>query len=162
MSAGTLLRAAVALALSWRLVASLAGAAMELCGPDRYGRFLARRFADVDEPLEERWRRSLGFTDRIVRAVLENVPDEAILALAGSESRRNRLTAQALGAIAWPRRIVDAAGLTTEELERGSVGGWPLAILTLGEAATFPSPERWRRVHEHRTFAIWLPSGAGR
>ena len=145
----------VAAVLAWRVVASIAGAQLELFGRDNNGRTLGQRFAAIEEPIEARWHRSLGYTERFLRSVRTHVPGESILALFGADTRRNRIVLDVLITMVWPRRVVLLVDLPEGALESGFAYGRPLYVLTLDAEGPFPQQDRFDQVDGSRRFGVW-------
>lgn len=157
----SLVLAVVALALGWRLVASLACAASQLAGADRTGRTLGQRLAAIDEPLAARRHRSLGFSEPIFDAVVERVPQDGLLLIACAPTSRNQKLLIVSLDLLWPRRIffidtfaAEEAKLTDRQRER-------LYALTIADEK-LADPSRWERIDGSARYTLWRAAGPRR
>ena len=154
MTRRTVVLAVVALALGWRLVASLAGAACELAGPDARGRTLAQRIAAIDEPLAARRHRSLGFSQEIFDAVVDHVPEDGLLLFACARTTRNEFLTMAVLDLLWPRWILTPERFAKEESAFTAEQRGRLFALTIAETK-LDDPERWEQVSGDLRYVLW-------
>jgi hypothetical protein len=146
--------AAVALALGWRLVASLAGAACGIAGADPRGRTLAQRFAAIDEPLAARRHHSLGFSQEIFDAVADRVPEEGLLLFVCAPTPRNELLTMAVLDLLWPRRILTPERFAREQGAFTAQQRGRLFALTIADQK-LDDPEPWERVCGDLRYVLW-------
>ena len=161
MARRTVALAVVALALGWRLIAALSGAALELARPDSRGRPLVARFAAFDEPLAARRHRALGSADAIFAAVARRVPEDAVLVVRLHRTQRDEYFSMALIDLLWPRRIVVTEGDPLAGLPPDARTAGQLFALLLADEAPL-DPAAWEPVESVPRYSLWRATGTRR